>query len=182
MSCSLPKNEQKNTLKENSLLNLEGVEQFINLRVIEEELLIYLEQKIKQETISGDEYRKLFNEIEQFGIKKFYGTEQYRNLIREIGDTRQSIEENVRVLNGMPPERAVAILSAMDDQDVIMILRKTDEKAQSEGSISIVPYWLSLMESEWARELLRKLADKPYGNEKEDEFWNFEYRHMKIEK
>ena len=73
----------------------------------------------------------------------------------------RNIEENARILNGMPPERAVGIMSAMDDQDVIDVLRKTEEIARAEGTSSIVPYWLSLMEPARAAELQRKMAGRP---------------------
>ena len=73
----------------------------------------------------------------------------------------RNVEDNARILNGMPPERAVGILSAMDDQDVIDVLRKTEELARAEGSSSIVPYWLSLMDPARAAELQRKMAGRP---------------------
>jgi flagellar protein FlbB len=72
-----------------------------------------------------------------------------------------NVERNARNLNGMPPERAVAILAAMDDQDVIDILRKTEEIALAEGTSSIVPRWLMLMDSTRAAELQRKMAGRP---------------------
>ncbi|MDR2718099.1 MAG: flagellar protein FlbB [Treponema sp.] len=73
----------------------------------------------------------------------------------------RNIEENARILNGMPPERAVGIMSAMDDQDVIDVLRKSEELARAAGSTSLVPYWLSLMEPQRAAELQRKMAGRP---------------------
>ena len=73
----------------------------------------------------------------------------------------RNIEDNARILNGMPPERAVGIMSAMDDQDVIDVLRKTEEIARAEGTSSIVSYWLSLMEPARAAELQRKMAGRP---------------------
>ena len=73
----------------------------------------------------------------------------------------RNVEENARILNGMPPERAVGIMTAMDDQDVIDVLRKTEEIARAEGTSSIVPYWLSLMEPQRAAELQRKMAGRP---------------------
>ena len=78
----------------------------------------------------------------------------------------RNIEENARILNGMQPERAVGIMSAMDDQDVIDVLRKTEEIARAEGTASIVPYWFQLMaETEAgaarAAELQRKMAGRP---------------------
>ena len=73
----------------------------------------------------------------------------------------RNIEENARILVGMPPERAVGIMSNMDDQDVIDVLRKTEELARAEGTSSIVPYWLSLMDPKRAAELQRKMAGRP---------------------
>ena len=77
-------------------------------------------------------------------------------------DTRsKNVEQNARNLVGMPPERAVGILAAMDDQDVIDVLRKTDEIAAAEGNVSIVPYWLSLLDPARAAELNRKMTARP---------------------
>ena len=73
----------------------------------------------------------------------------------------RNIEDNARYLNGMPPERAVGIMAAMDDQDVIDVLRKTEEIARAEGTTSIVSYWLSLMEPVRAAELQRKMVGRP---------------------
>jgi flagellar protein FlbB len=77
----------------------------------------------------------------------------------EIKD--RTVERNAINLTSMPPQRAVGILAAMDDQDVIDVLRKTDELAQASGSQSIVPYWLSLMDSQRAAEISRKMVSRP---------------------
>jgi flagellar protein FlbB len=78
----------------------------------------------------------------------------------------RNIEENARILTGMPPERAVGIMANMDDQDVIDVLRKTEELARADGTASIVPRWFMLMaETEAgavrAAELQRKMAGRP---------------------
>ena len=73
----------------------------------------------------------------------------------------RTVERNAINLTNMPPERAVGILSAMDDQDVIDVFRKTDDLAEAAGSASIVPYWLSLMDSQRAAELSRKMVARP---------------------
>jgi flagellar protein FlbB len=77
----------------------------------------------------------------------------------EIKD--RTVERNAINLTSMPPQRAVGILAAMDDQDIIDVLRKTDELAQASGSQSIVPYWLSLMDSQRAAEISRKMVSRP---------------------
>jgi len=78
----------------------------------------------------------------------------------------RNIEENARILNGMEPRRAVGILFAMDDQDIIDVLRKTEELARAAGTASIVPYWFQLMAdmeggAARAAELQRKMARRP---------------------
>jgi flagellar protein FlbB len=84
------------------------------------------------------------------------------NAMVEDADIRsRNVEQNARYLNGMPPERAVGIITAMNDQDAIDVLRKTEEIAQAEGTASIVSYWLSLMPPERAAELQRKMAGRP---------------------
>jgi flagellar protein FlbB len=79
----------------------------------------------------------------------------------ETDNKERNVETNARNLTGMPPERAVGIMLAMDDQDIIDVLRKTEEIARAEGASSIVSYWLSLMPPERAAELQRKSVGRP---------------------
>jgi flagellar protein FlbB len=72
-----------------------------------------------------------------------------------------NVDWNARNMVGMPPREAVAILAEMDDQDVIDILRKTEDNARAAGTNSIVSYWLSLMDPKRAAELQRKMAGRP---------------------
>jgi flagellar protein FlbB len=84
------------------------------------------------------------------------------NAQREDAESKQkNVEQYARYLNGMPPERAVGIITAMSDQDAIDVLRTTEAIAQAEGAASIVAYWLSLMPPERAAELQRKMAGRP---------------------
>jgi flagellar protein FlbB len=61
----------------------------------------------------------------------------------------------------MQPQNAVAILVASDDQNVIDILRRTEEIAAETGASSMVAYWLSLMPAERAAQIQRKMLEKP---------------------
>ncbi len=73
-----------------------------------------------------------------------------------------NIEQNARRLTAMPPKNAVAILEAMtDDQDIIDVLRMVDRIAAREGSDSIVPFWMSLMNAQRAAGIQRKMTEKP---------------------
>jgi flagellar protein FlbB len=84
------------------------------------------------------------------------------NAMTEDAEIRiRNVEQNARYLTGMPPERAVGIIAAMNDQDAIDVFRKTEEIAQAEGTTSIVSYWLSFLPPERAAELQRKMAGRP---------------------
>ena len=76
-------------------------------------------------------------------------------------DKNRNVEQNARYLTGMPPQNAVGIIAALDDQDAIDVIRKTEEIAQAEGTTSIVSFWFSLMEPARAAELQRKMANRP---------------------
>jgi flagellar protein FlbB len=75
--------------------------------------------------------------------------EEMEKSINEARESAENIDRNVegvsQRLTNMQPERAVAIISAMEDQNAISVLRKTEEIAQRDGTNSLVPYWLSLM-------------------------------------
>jgi flagellar protein FlbB len=81
--------------------------------------------------------------------------------IREAETKDRIVEQNARYLTGMDPVNAVPILLAMDDQDAIDVIRKTEAIAQAEGTSSIVSYWLSQMPADRAAELQRKMAGRP---------------------
>ena len=85
----------------------------------------------------------------------------FNNLVKKYDDRSVNIEQIVANLNGMPPKSAVGILIEMDDQDVIDVLRRADEIAAASGESSTVAYWLSLMPSDRAAEISRKMANKP---------------------
>jgi flagellar protein FlbB len=85
---------------------------------------------------------------------------------KDTENKERNVEANARNLMNMQPDRAVGIMSEMDDQLVIDVLRKTEELAQAEGTTSLVPYWLQLMAgtpegAKRAAELQRKMAGRP---------------------
>ncbi len=134
----LKKLEEALTLREEEL---DAREEELNARQAE------LEQKIEimaERETEMEEREKSFNDR----------LKQYENRNAAL---RQSSEYFV----GMPPEDAVERLLAMDDQDVIDILRMTETIAGEEGTTSIVPYWLSLMPADRAANLSRKMLRKP---------------------
>ncbi|GHU90064.1 flagellar protein FlbB [Spirochaetia bacterium] len=85
----------------------------------------------------------------------------FNALVRETETKDRNVEQNARYLTGMNPAQAVGILTAMDDQDVIDVFRKTEEIAQAEGAASLVSVWLSQLPPARAAELQRKMASRP---------------------
>ena len=113
--------------------------------------IVKRESEIEQMAQELEERQKAIDEREKsFNVK----VEQFEN-------RRVNVEQNARYLTGMPPERAVGIIGAMDDQDAIDVFRMTEEIAQREGKASIVSFWMSLLPSARAAELQRKMAGKP---------------------
>ena len=81
--------------------------------------------------------------------------------VKQYDDKNINVEQIAKNLNGMRPQAAVDILVAMDDQTVIDVLRKVEEIAAAEGSSSMGSYWLSLMPSNRAATIQRKMISKP---------------------
>jgi flagellar protein FlbB len=107
--------------------------------------------EIEQMAQELDERQKALDEREN----------SFNALVQAAETKSRNVEQNARYLTGMPPDRAVGILNAMDDQDAIDVFRKTEEIAQAEGTASIVSYWLSLMPPERVAELQRKMSGRP---------------------
>ena len=85
----------------------------------------------------------------------------FNNILKQYDDKEVNIEQIALNLNGMRPEAAVNILLAMDDQNVIDVLRKVEEIAKRDGASSMGSYWLSLMPADRAAEIQRKMLSKP---------------------
>jgi flagellar protein FlbB len=73
----------------------------------------------------------------------------------------KNVEQNARYLNSMPPDNAVAIITAWDDQFAIDVLRKVEEIAAASNSTSLVSVWLSRLQPARAAEIQRKMAARP---------------------
>ena len=142
------------------LLNLDAERLTIRLEALE---LRGMEMDTRQRDLDSR-----YGEIEQMALeledrqKALEEQEKYlRAQSTDAENKERNVEQNARYLNGMPPERAVGIITAMDDQDAVDILRKTEEIAQAEGTVSVVSYWLSLMPPQRAAELQRQMARRP---------------------
>nr|AGS52599.1 flagellar protein FlbB [uncultured bacterium contig00042] len=144
-------------------------DEFLNLdaerlaAIIERMELKKLEMDTREKDLD-DRYGKIEQMAQEIEEQK-KALEEMENSIRTgIADAEnkdRNVEQNARYLTGMPPQNAVGILAALDDQDAIDVLRKTEEIARAEGTTSVVAYWLSLMEPARAAELQRKMAGRP---------------------
>lgn len=85
----------------------------------------------------------------------------FNEKLKEVETRGVNIEQNAQRLTSMPPANAVKILEAMDDQDIVDILRKVDDLAKKAGTNSIVPYWMSKMDPQRAATIQRKMTEKP---------------------
>ena len=134
----IKKKEDALALKSEQLKKLEN-----DLKKREDELNQKME-KVAEEQKAIAEKEKSFNER-----------------VKAFENRRVNLVQNSKYLVGMPPDKAVAILLKMDDQDIIDTFRITEEEAVKAGELSLVSYWLSLMPPERAAELERKMARKP---------------------
>ncbi len=85
----------------------------------------------------------------------------FNEMLKQTDDRDANISQIADYMNGMPPKKAVDNLLAMDDQDIIDILRNVEAKAKKAGNASSVAYWFSLMPPDRAAEIQRKMANKP---------------------
>ena len=85
----------------------------------------------------------------------------FNNQVKKYDDRNVNIEQIVSYLNSQPPKTVVDQLVAMDDQDVIDILRKADEMAEKNRTTSMSSVWLMYFPAERAAEVQRKMANKP---------------------
>jgi flagellar protein FlbB len=146
-----------------------GPDDFLNLDA--ERLAIILERdelrRMEQDQRDQDQAARQ-GEIEQMAQeleerqKAIDERENSINAALEDADTiTRNVEQQARYLTGMTPQAAVAIMTEMNDQQAIDVLRMTEDIAQREGTSSMVAFWLSLMAPERAAELQRKMAGRP---------------------
>jgi flagellar protein FlbB len=114
-----------------------------------------LEQKLSARQAEIDQMAEQLSEREQ-GLQD---REKVFNQRAQSFENRvENLRQNATYLVGMPPEKAVKILLAMEDQDVIDLFHIAEQQAQQAGEYSMVAYWLSLMPPERAAVLQRKMS------------------------
>jgi len=142
------------------ILNLDAERLAIRLEALD---LRNLEMDTRQRDLDS-RYGEIVQMAQELEVRQ-KALEDFENSLRaqaaDAENKDKNVEQNARYLTGMPPANAVGIIAALDDQDAIDVIRKTEEIAQSEGTVSIVSFWFSLMDPARAAELQRKMAGRP---------------------
>lgn len=85
----------------------------------------------------------------------------FNDRLKEYDNRNTNLNQAAEYFVGMPPDAAVKMFLEMEDQDVIDILRAHQQLSDEAGTPSMVSYWLSLMPSDRAAALNRKMLKKP---------------------
>lgn len=117
------------------------------------EEIAQMEAEVQQKLEMLEEKEKALTEREK----------SFNERVKQYENKRANLRQSAEYFEGMPPQKAVDMLLEMDDQDIIDILRTSERMAQESGEASLVSYWLSLMPSERAAQLSRKMLKKPEG-------------------
>lgn len=139
--------------REGPTAGVAGPDEFANLDAerlavrLEAEALRELDMDRREADIAAREaeVEQMAQQLEEDRI----AVEEMEKTINDARLSAENIDRNVEGislwLTSMQPERAVAIIMAMADQNAISVLRKTEELAQRDGTASLVPYWFQLM-------------------------------------
>jgi flagellar protein FlbB len=145
---------------DDGFINLDAERFAVRMEAVELRIMELEKQEQDMQTRQG-QIEQMAQELEERQKSLDERENSFNAMLSDAEIKDRSVEQNTINLINMPPQRAVGILAAMDDQDVIDVLRKTDELAQASGSSSIVPFWLSLMDSQRAAEISRKMVSRP---------------------
>lgn len=84
----------------------------------------------------------------------------FNERVKAFENRSVNLAQTSKSLTSMPPKNAVDIMSKMDDQDVIDIIRVTDQQAVAAGEDSVTPLWFSMLPADRAAALQRKMAGR----------------------
>jgi len=124
------------------------------LLAIEHELEIKEQEVEKKKLELQEKEAKLKEEASMLEEKQKVLSEERR----EYDNYNENIKKQAGYFTNMPPVKAVERMAELEDLLAIAILRQIDAEAEEEGRISVVPYFLSLMEPEKAAALQRKMT------------------------
>lgn len=120
-----------------------------------------IERRTRELEEAEDEIERRLQELDDREQTLAEREESFEAREAEYQDRRANLRRNAQTLQNMRPEQAVDILAGYEDQDIVTILRITDEIAEEEGEISLVPVWLSELPAERAARIQRLMAQRP---------------------
>lgn len=85
----------------------------------------------------------------------------FQLLLSETNDRDANVRQLAIYMYNMRPQEAVEKLLALDDQDLIAVLRSAEAYSAEQGKNSPVSYWISLMPADRAGEIQRKMMNTP---------------------
>ncbi|BCR21724.1 flagellar protein [Borrelia sp. HM] len=133
------------------------------IRMIKEKEAIYIKnqqvEKLREELKKREESLNKF-EAELNQKQKDLDLKQkiIDDIVNKYKDEDKNFVQAALYLINMPPQDAVKRLEELNDEIAISYMRKVEDIAKKEGRSSIVPYWLSLMDSKKAAVLIRKMS------------------------
>jgi flagellar protein FlbB len=129
----------------------------------EDALALYKEDLTLQESDlkkQNDELAQKQNSLAEREKAQEDRENSFNQIQKQAEDRRANLVQNSQYLNSMPPAKAVPILLQMGDQDLIDLLRVTEDEAKAQGQQSIVSAWIALMPPDRAAVIQRKMARK----------------------
>ncbi|MBB6042958.1 periplasmic-type flagellar collar protein FlbB [Borreliella yangtzensis] len=116
-------------------------------------------EKLKEDLkLKEDSLNKLEFELKQKQKDLDLKQKVIDDIINKYNDEEANILQTAVYLMNMPPEDAVKRLEDLNPELAISYMRKIEELSKKEDRISIVPYWLSLMDAKKAAILIRKMS------------------------
>jgi flagellar protein FlbB len=112
-----------------------------------------IDLEIAQRVAEVDEREKALDDREN----------SFNQVKQQYDDKERNLVQNSNWLTSMRPEKAIDILNGYNDQDLIDLLRKTEEIAVQSGVQSLVSVWLAGLPKERTSEIQRKMTIKPSG-------------------
>lgn len=135
------------------LLDKDRLDRLFEANDQRQEELDILSKNLDEQQVSLEELQKLVEkERKSIEEEKKKLTEQQKLYDKK----RETMIQTSRELTQMDENVAIEILQKRDNEDIIWIMAITDEIAAEEGSFSLVPTWLELMDPSRAAEIQRE--------------------------
>ncbi len=120
-----------------------------------------LDQREAELSVREQEMLQISQELEERQLTVEERERSFNDMLRATEDRAANVRTIAGYMNGMRPQAAVDNLLAMDDQDIIDVLRAAEDMASEQGRTSLVSYWFSLMPADRAAEIQRKMTSRP---------------------